>query len=231
MASAPQADPAFLAGTVKPVTPDPATTTPSLVGKYAYLSDATVQIDANGTGIVCYELLGRERKQQHDFSERALHPQYRSRIQRRRRQRRLRSRAANHCDTRPQCGDYLESGNDHLSAGSTATATLTLTSDSDMARHCGRQCRIQPATEQYTFPLELECDGRPARATCSFSSGAVIVAPGAPGTVTMTINTNVSSGTSASLQQPTSPIAFAALFGAGLWDLSLVAGRLDGGNV
>jgi hypothetical protein len=221
--SAPQADPAFLAGTVKPVTPDPYYNT-FAGGKYSYVSNATVQIDANGMASFAASCLDV------NVNNNTTSP----------------NELYTHNIVAVYNGDGVNAGSVaapvaitvirgpsvaitsnpaaiNLSAGSTATATLTLTSVLGYGDTADGNAGYNQQLNNYTFPLELECDGLPARATCSFSSGAVIVAPGAPGTVTMTIDTNVSSGTSASLQQPTSPIAFAALFGAGL--LGLVFGR------
>ena len=84
----------------------------------------------------------------------------------------------------------------------------------------------------YSLPVELNCSGLPAHATCSFSyprpdpssPTAVAVLPGAPGTVIMTVNTNVAVGTTASLQRRPigyRPQIFAALIGFGLFGIAL----------
>jgi sugar lactone lactonase YvrE len=100
----------------------------------------------------------------------------------------------------------------------------------------------------YSLPVQLACDGLPAYATCSFSypkpdvsdpnSVAVGPPPGTliggtacaanvgcvgPGTVVMTINTNISSGAVVGLHRGPSAIAFASMFGLGL--LGLVFGK------
>jgi hypothetical protein len=81
----------------------------------------------------------------------------------------------------------------------------------------------------YTLPVEMECDNLPPHATCSFAypnpdpsdAQSVDVTPTAPGAVVMTLNTNVPVGTSttASLHRE-GPVAFAAMFGMGLLGLA-----------
>jgi len=81
----------------------------------------------------------------------------------------------------------------------------------------------------YTLPVEMECDNLPPHATCSFAypnpdpsdAQSVDVTPTAPGAVVMTLNTNVPVGTSttASLHRE-GPLAFAAMFGIGLLGLA-----------
>ncbi len=98
----------------------------------------------------------------------------------------------------------------------------------------------------YSLPVQLACDGLPAYATCTFSyptpdvsdpqSVAVGPAPGTliggvacaanvgcvgPGTVIMTITTNIPPGNVASLGRGPSAISFAAMFGLGLLGLAL----------
>jgi hypothetical protein len=98
----------------------------------------------------------------------------------------------------------------------------------------------------YSLPVQLACDGLPAYATCTFSypnpdvsdpeSVAVGPAPGTliggvacaanvgcvgPGTVIMTITTNIPPGTVASLGRGPSAVSFAAMFGLGLLGLAL----------
>ncbi len=100
----------------------------------------------------------------------------------------------------------------------------------------------------YSLPVQLACDGLPAYATCSFSyphpdvsdanSVQVGPAPGTliggtacaanvgcvgPGTVIMTITTNVPAGSIASLDHAPGAVTFATLFGLGL--LGLAVGR------
>jgi sugar lactone lactonase YvrE len=112
----------------------------------------------------------------------------------------------------------------NVTAGSTATATLTLTSllGYGVAGLNGRQ-----NVNNYTLPLELECDSLPAHASCIFTypipdpsdANSVAVNPTTPGKVLLTINTNVPVGTStASLRR--SPVVFAAMFGFSLLGLA-----------
>jgi hypothetical protein len=122
----------------------------------------------------------------------------------------------------------------NVTAGSSATATLTLTSllGYGVAGATG-------SLNNYGLPLELECDGLPAHASCTFSYPAhdpsdpnsvacqtssltcsVTVTPTTPGKVTMTVNTNAPVGTS-SLRLGPSGTTFAAMFGLGLFGLTL----------
>lgn len=133
-----------------------------------------------------------------------------------------------------------------VKAGSSTTATLTLTSllGYGIAGQNG-------LLNNYSLPVQLSCDGLPAYATCSFSypnpdpsdpnsvhvgpaTGSVLSIQGAtaapctvaqgcsgPGTVIMTITTNVPPGV-ASLDQ-SSKTVFAAMFGFGL--LSFAFGK------
>jgi hypothetical protein len=83
----------------------------------------------------------------------------------------------------------------------------------------------------YSLPLAFNCSGLPAHATCSFSPTAISFTQsdginadsvGVPsGTVTVTINTNVSAGTVTSQNLiKGSTLALAGLFGAGLLGLT-----------
>ncbi len=218
--SAPGLDPAVAAGKVKPVTPDPYYNQQT-GGKYANLSNATVALDANGFATFATNCLDV------NVNNNTTSP----------------NEIYTHTIVAVYNGDGVNAGSISsafkitvlrgpsiaitsnpptvsLSAGSTATAALTLTS----VLGYGTQGAGQQLNN-YSLPVELECDGLPARASCSFSSNSVTVMPGTPGTVTLTINTNV--GASASLERSTSPIAFAALFGAGL--LGLAFGRRKSG--
>ncbi|MGA7158739.1 MAG: Ig-like domain repeat protein [Acidobacteriaceae bacterium] len=100
----------------------------------------------------------------------------------------------------------------------------------------------------YSLPVQLACDGLPAYATCTFTypnpdvsdpqSVAVGPPPGTliggtacavnvgcvgPGTVMLTITTNVGSGAVSSVRSKTSALTFASMFGLGL--LGLAFGR------
>ena len=110
-----------------------------------------------------------------------------------------------------------------LSPGSTASATLTLTS---LLGYGTAGSGTQYLN--YTLPLELNCDGLPAYATCSFTypnpdpsdPTSVDVTPTTPGTVMVTINTNISTGAVASLRHSKGSAGFAAVFGLGLLGLA-----------
>ncbi len=110
-------------------------------------------------------------------------------------------------------------------AGSSTTANLTLTSllGYGIAGANG-------SLNNYSLPLELECDNLPAHASCIFSypipypsdPNSFAVTTITPGKVVMTINTNVAVGTStSSLRQNT--VVYAAMFG-----FSLLGWRLGG---
>ncbi|MGI4829987.1 MAG: hypothetical protein ACRYFU_17585 [Janthinobacterium lividum] len=115
-----------------------------------------------------------------------------------------------------------------ITNGATTSATLTLTS---LLGYGVAGANKPQNVQNYSLPLALQCDGLPAHATCSFSyptpdpsdPNSVDVAPNAPGTVIMTINTNVSSGVTASLHRDPSASTFAAVFGFSL--LGLAFGR------
>jgi len=130
-----------------------------------------------------------------------------------------------------------------VTAGSTTTATLTLTSV--LGYGYGG---FGGLLNNYSLPVQLSCDGLPAYATCSFSyphpdpsdpqsvdvgppSGTVIAGAACdatkgcfgPGTVMMTITTNVGSGNIAGLQRGVDMTTFAGMFGIGL--LGLMFGK------
>lgn len=91
----------------------------------------------------------------------------------------------------------------------------------------------------YTLPLGFACQGLPAYATCTFSGGnytdlngvlhpdevVVNTDPSNPVSITVTINTNVSTGAVASRGTDPTPVAFAAVYGIGLFGLLLGGGR------
>lgn len=143
-----------------------------------------------------------------------------------------------------------------VSAGSSVQATLTLNSLLGYG-YLGRGSTLN----NYALPLDLQCDGLPSYASCTFTYSAptaadpnqtgVLCPPGSttqycavnvgptpgtvlatgsacqpsdgcigPGTVTMTINTNVPTGTqTSSLRTDPASLAFAAMFGLGLLGL------------
>jgi sugar lactone lactonase YvrE len=111
-----------------------------------------------------------------------------------------------------------------VTVGSTATANLTVTSLLGYGI-----TGVLSDLNNYSLPVELTCDSLPAHATCTFAyptpdpsdPQSVAVTPTTPGKVTMTINTNVPVGTTASLRQ--SPVVFAAMFGFSL--LGVAFGR------
>jgi hypothetical protein len=120
-----------------------------------------------------------------------------------------------------------------VSDGSTATSTLTLTSllGYGVAGANGPQ-----NVNNYSLPLELECDNLPAHASCTFTyptpdvsdPNSVDVTVNAPGTVMMTINTNVPVGTVTAANIVKSPAIFAGIFGVGLFGLAFRRKKLLG---
>jgi len=82
----------------------------------------------------------------------------------------------------------------------------------------------------YTLPIAFNCVGLPAHSTCTFSGGnytdingvlhpdevLVNTDPSQPSTITVTVTTNVSAGTTTSENSHSNPIEYAALFGLGL---------------
>ena len=115
--------------------------------------------------------------------------------------------------------------------GSSASATLTLTSllGYGVAGASG-------TLNNYALPLELNCDNLPAHASCTFTyptpdpsdPNSVDVTVNAPGTVMMTVNTNVAVGTTQNASIAHTPVIFAALFGAGLFGLAFGRKKLLG---
>ena len=111
-----------------------------------------------------------------------------------------------------------------VSAGSTASATLTVTSLLGYG-----VTGVNGNLNNYSLPVELECDNLPAHASCTFSyptpdpsdPNSTAVTPTKAGTVLMTVNTNVAVGTSASLGTHPSETTFAMLFGLGLMGLAV----------
>lgn len=142
-----------------------------------------------------------------------------------------------------------------VAQGSTVQATLTLTSVLGYG-YTGRNGQLN----NYALPLDLQCDGLPAYASCSFTYLAPVASdpnaagvacpagsttqycavnvgptPGTilqngsacedsdgcigPGTVLMTIHTNVPVGTQSSLRADPENLAFAAMLGLGLLGL------------
>lgn len=142
-----------------------------------------------------------------------------------------------------------------VSAGSSVQATLTLSSVLGYG-YVGRTGSLN----NYGLPLDLQCDGLPSYASCTFTystpsssdpNAAGALCPGStttycavnvgpppntalsgggtcttadgcigPGTVTMTITTNVPTGEVSSLRRDSGGIAFAAMFGLGLLGLT-----------
>lgn len=91
----------------------------------------------------------------------------------------------------------------------------------------------------YTLPVTFACQGLPAYATCSFSGGnytdlngvlhtdefVIDTDPSRPVSVTVTINTNISTGAVASNGPHAIPGSFVAVYGLGLFGLLLGGGR------
>ncbi len=113
----------------------------------------------------------------------------------------------------------------NITDGSPASTTLTMTS----LLGFGVVGAIGSNNgNNYTLPVGMSCDGLPAHATCSFSyptpdpsdPNSVDVTPTAPGTVIMTVNTNVAVGTTTSSLNPQSKTFLAMLFGVGFLGLA-----------
>jgi hypothetical protein len=119
----------------------------------------------------------------------------------------------------------------NVSSGSTASTTLTLTSLLGYG-YAGKGSQLN----DYNFPVTLTCDNLPPHSVCSFTYPTAISSaqPSAPnsvqipctgttgaadnctsGTVTLTINTDVSVGTTTSQNAAAASVTLAALFGFG----------------
>ncbi|HLI04282.1 MAG TPA: hypothetical protein VKU93_08430 [Terracidiphilus sp.] len=119
--------------------------------------------------------------------------------------------------------------------GSSASTTLTLTSLLGYG-FAGKNGQLN----DYNFPVTLTCDNLPPHSECSFTypstvnpnqptapnsvqipcSGTTAAADNClPGTVTMTINTNVAVGTTTSRNAAAASVTLASLFGAGMLGL------------
>ncbi len=119
--------------------------------------------------------------------------------------------------------------------GSSASTTLTLTSLLGYG-YAGKNGQLN----DYNFPVTLSCDNLPPHSECSFAYPSTVnsnqpTAPNAvqipcsgttaaadnclPGTVTMTINTNVAVGTTTSRNAAAAAVTLASLFGAGMLGL------------
>ncbi len=99
---------------------------------------------------------------------------------------------------------------------------------------------VGQSLNNYTLPLAFACQGLPARATCTFSGGNYTDSngvlhpdelnvnndPAVTQTIKVTVNTNVSAGTTTSQNSQPSPYEFAAMFGVGLAGLAF--GRKSG---
>ena len=87
----------------------------------------------------------------------------------------------------------------------------------------------------YTLPVAFNCAGLPAHATCTFSGGNYIdlngvlhpdevlvnTDPSKPATITVTVTTNVSDGTTISQNSQSNPFEYAGIFGLGLVGLAV----------
>jgi hypothetical protein len=112
-----------------------------------------------------------------------------------------------------------------VAAGSSTTAKLTVTSLLGYGV-TGALSNLN----NYSLPLELDCDALPAHASCSFSyptpdpsdANSVAVNPTTQGQVMMTLNTNVNVGTTTSSLR-FNPAVYAGIFGLGM--LGLAWGR------
>jgi hypothetical protein len=115
-----------------------------------------------------------------------------------------------------------------VTAGGTASANLTLTSILGYG-FAGKNQQLN----DYNFPVSLSCDNLPPHATCSFyypnpdpniptavdipCTGTTAAADDCtPGQATVTINTDVTVGTTVSQIAQPAPLTFAAMFGFGM---------------
>jgi hypothetical protein len=130
-----------------------------------------------------------------------------------------------------------------IPAGGSGTANLTLTS------LLGYGWAGQNATlNNYTLPITLSCDNLPPHTSCSFyypnpdpsvSTSVDIPCSGtteqatncSPGLAMLTINTNVSVGTTTSQNARTASITFAAIFGVGMFSLFFSRKRFERGRM
>jgi sugar lactone lactonase YvrE len=120
-------------------------------------------------------------------------------------------------------------------SGSSASTTLTLTSLLGYG-YAGKGGQLN----NYNFPVTLSCDNLPPHSECSFTypstvnpnqptapnsvqipcSGTTAAADNClPGTVTMTINTNISVGTTSSRNAAVASVTLASIFGLGMLSL------------
>ena len=112
-----------------------------------------------------------------------------------------------------------------VAAGSSAGATMTLTS---LLGYGVTGVNGNTNGQNYSLPVSLDCTNLPAHATCSFSypnpdpsdKQSTDVTPTAPGTVLVTINTNVPVGTTTSSLRGRSPVV-PVVFALGLLGLAL----------
>ncbi len=123
----------------------------------------------------------------------------------------------------------------NVQAGSSASTTLTLTSLLGYG-YAGKGGQLN----DYNFPVTLSCDNLPPHSECSFTypstvnsnqpsapnsvqipcSGTTAAADNClPGTVTMTINTNIGVGTTTSRNAAVASVTLASIFGLGMLSL------------
>lgn len=122
-----------------------------------------------------------------------------------------------------------------VQSGSSASTTLTLTSLLGYG-YAGKGGQLN----DYNFPVTLTCDNLPPHSECSFTypstvnanqptapnsvqipcSGTTAAADNClPGTVTMTINTNIAVGTTTSRNAAVASVTLASIFGLGMLSL------------
>jgi hypothetical protein len=109
-----------------------------------------------------------------------------------------------------------------VAAGSSVSANITLTSLLGYG-----VTGVNGNLNNYSLPVTMDCDALPAHATCSFAypvpdpsdPASVAVNPTMPGKVVLTLNTNVSAGTYASIAR--TPAYLAGMFGLGMFGLAV----------
>ena len=110
-----------------------------------------------------------------------------------------------------------------VAAGSSASTTITLTSLLGFG-----VTGVNGNLNNYSLPVEMECDALPAHASCTFAyptpdpsdPSSVAVTPTTPGKVVLTLNTNVTVGTTTAGMGRGAGGTFAAVFGLGALGLA-----------
>jgi sugar lactone lactonase YvrE len=117
----------------------------------------------------------------------------------------------------------------------TSTASMTLTVTSVLGYGVSTNPAYPSSTptlilNNYTLPVAFNCAGLPAHSTCTFTGGNYVdlngvqhpdqvlvnTDPSKPSTITVTVTTNVSAGTTTSQSSHSAPFEYAAVFGLGM---------------